>query len=98
LRSAKRGDVLQLRVESDQVAQLLGGHPASGLAGDVSRSDGGEHRLGPQGRVVSLALTWDQLGKQPLEPVHRLDAWVGQLVATVQSGVAHPIVIPTYAK
>ena len=76
-------DLLQLRIDGDQVGELLGGHPAAGLAGDVAGPDSGEHRLGLQGGEVSFALAGEQLGEQPLEPVDGLDALAGQLVASV---------------
>ena len=76
-------DLLQLRIHRDQVGELLGGDPSSGLPSDITRPDGGEHRLGLQGGKVLLALPRDQLGEQSLEPVDDLDPMVRQFVAAV---------------
>jgi hypothetical protein len=54
-------DLLQLRVNRDQVRELLGSHPAAGLPGDVAGPHGGQNRLGLQGGQVWLALPGDQL-------------------------------------
>ena len=39
-------DLLELRIQRDEVGDLFGGHSAAGLAGDVTGSHGGEHGLG----------------------------------------------------
>ena len=87
-RSSDRGlqlglDLLQLRVDRDQVGDLLGGHPAAGLAGDVTGPDGGEHGLGLGGGQVAFALARQQFAEQALQPVDRLDPLAGELVAAV---------------
>ena len=57
--------------------------PSAGLAGDVAGPDCGEDCFGLQGGEVPVALPGDQLGEQPVEPVHGLHPQVGQLVAAV---------------
>jgi hypothetical protein len=49
--------LLDLRLDRDQLGQLLGCDPAAGLAGDVTRADRGEHRLGLAGGDVAVGLT-----------------------------------------
>ena len=76
-------DLLQLRVDHDEVGELFGGHPPLGLPGDVSRTHGGQHRLCLQRRQVLLTLAGEQLTEQALEPVDGLDPKVAQLVTAV---------------
>ena len=70
-------------VEGDQVGDLLGGHPTAGLAGDVTRPDGGQHGLGLGGGQVAFALARQQFAQKSLQPVDGLDPLVGEFVAAV---------------
>ena len=52
-------DLLHLRLDRDQVGQLLGGDPAAGLPGQVPGPHRGQDRLGLQRGQVLLALSRD---------------------------------------
>lgn len=73
----------QLRIQRDQVGDLLRSHPASGPTGDVAGTDGAQHRLGLGGRQVAFALAGQEFAEQSLEPVDGLDPLVGQLVTAI---------------
>jgi len=51
-----RGGLLDLRIDRDQLSELLGRDAATCLPGDVTRPDAGEDRLGLQGCDVALRL------------------------------------------
>jgi hypothetical protein len=76
-------DGLELGVDRDQVGDFLGGHPPQRLTHQGLGTHGGEQSLGLQRRQVALGPAGDQLGEQPLQPVHRLHPTLGQLVAAV---------------
>ncbi len=50
-------------VDRDQVSEFLGSDSATGLPGDVTRTDRGKNRLGLQGCEVLLALSGNQLSE-----------------------------------
>jgi hypothetical protein len=56
------GGGLDLGVDRGQLGQLLGGDAASGLPGDVTWADVGEHLLGLAGGDVALGLAGEQRG------------------------------------
>ena len=77
------GGLLDLRVNGDQLCELLRGDATSGLSCDVAGTDAGEHHLGLQGSDVLLGLAWEQFGEQCLEPVNGLDPAPGQRLTAV---------------
>jgi hypothetical protein len=51
------GGVLHLRLDRDQVGELLGSYPAAGLPGDSARARRSQDGLGLQGGEIPLRLT-----------------------------------------
>lgn len=72
-----------IRVDRDQLRQLLRRDPAPGLHGDVTRADGREQRLGLQRRDVLLRLSRKQFSEERLEPVEVWTPAPGQRFAAV---------------
>jgi len=77
------GGLLDLRLHRDQFGELVGGDASTGLPGDVTRADRGQHGLGLAGGDVAFGLSWKEFSQQSLESVDRLDSATGECFATV---------------
>ena len=71
---------LSIRAE---LGDQLGGEPAAGLAGDVTRADRGQQVLRLRGGQELLRPAGEQFQQQPVQPVHRLRAGHAQLITAI---------------
>ena len=81
------GEDLDLLLDRDQLSDLFRGESAAGLAGQVPRTHRSQDSLRLSSGDVLLALSRNELGQQPVYPVHCLDPGPAQLGAPVDQ---HP--------
>ena len=83
------GGLLHLGLDRDELGELFGGDPSSGLPGQVPGSDGGEHAFGLSGGDVLLRLPGKEFRKQGLEPVDGLYPTPGEGFAAFDEHPEH---------